>query len=76
MTRKTLSPSTQKYLEEVWGYKRVEDVDPLTWECITENAIENAGDPKLPADAELVNARSASDILVVEAHLAALRGAS
>ncbi len=30
--------ATRRYLEEVWGYDHVADVDSLTWDCIEENA--------------------------------------
>ncbi len=33
-----LSGEERKYLEEVWGYSYVEDVDDMTWRCIQENA--------------------------------------
>ncbi|KKM26236.1 hypothetical protein LCGC14_1586870 [marine sediment metagenome] len=26
------------YLQEVWGYDTLEEVDPLTWDCIQEYA--------------------------------------
>lgn len=45
-----ISSDAQKYLNEVWGYDRVEDVDPLTWDCIKENC------PEFPLDVELVDA--------------------
>lgn len=44
-----LTPETQKYLAEVWGYTNVEDIDDLTLECISENANEG-----FPADREII----------------------
>ncbi len=46
----TISADARTYLIEVWGYDRVEDVDPLTWDCIKENC------PEFPLDNELVDA--------------------
>ncbi len=47
-----LTLNTQKYLEEVWGYKTVGEIDKLTLECIQENADED-----FPADIEIIEAR-------------------
>lgn len=44
-----LSQSTQEYLEEVWGYSSVVDIDALTLECIKENARDG-----FPADKEII----------------------
>ena len=43
----TISSDAQKYLKEVWGYDRVEDVDPLTWDCIKENCPDGRSDVEL-----------------------------
>lgn len=32
-----VTPAVLKYLKQVWGYRKVGDVDPLTAECIVEN---------------------------------------
>jgi hypothetical protein len=46
-----LSRTTQEYLEEVFGYSSVSEIDALTLECIQENARDG-----FPADKEIVKA--------------------
>lgn len=49
--------SARQYLREVWGYERIEDVDPLTWDCIRENTEEEGSEERYPLDHILMRAK-------------------